>query len=187
MRSLSILLLSLLSTAICYAFAAPTEFKDQINKSDTIIRIVVVSATIIEKGTSFTAIAKCRVITKIKGGESLRDFIFIPCAYNANPDRSPIDLEGDYVVMLNTLEGVEIGHPVSHDSVYPVDKGKIELGYGDTARSVSPEEFRVMIEATSDKKITRAEQGGAGQPASRSESDSKGGDKPQPDAKGRSR
>lgn len=34
---------------------------------------------------------------------------------------------------------------------------------------------------------TKAEQGGAGQPATRPESDSEGGDKPQPDAEERSR
>ena len=151
MRSLAIIALSILSNSICSAFAMPTELKFQIAKSDTIIRIVVVSATIIEHDESFGAIAKCRIVTKIKGSGFLGDFIFIPCAYKMDPDASPIDLEGDYVVMLKTLEDVQIGHPVSFDSVYPVTNGKIQFGSGDDAKSISPDEFYKIIAAEQDK------------------------------------
>ena len=152
MRPLITILLSLVSSAVCSAFAPNTELTEQFAKADTVIRIVVVSETRIEGATTFTAIAKCRVITKIKGGESLGDFIFIPSTHKIDPDRSPIYLEGDYVVMLIDLKGVGIGHPVSFDSVYRVKQGKIELGFGDNAKSVLPEEFYAMIEAATKKK-----------------------------------
>lgn len=156
MKALTILLVSHLLTTVCSAFAASTSFKDKVHRADTILRIVVVSATTIEEDTSFTAIAKCRVITKIKGGESLGDFIFIPCAYNIDPDLSPIDLEGDYVVMLNTLKGVEIGHPVTYDSVYPIHQGKIKFADSLPVRSLSFEEFQALIKAAWDKKNHKA-------------------------------
>lgn len=44
-----------------------------------------------------------------------------------------------------------------------------------------------LLDAASARVNQQAEQGGAGQPATRSESDSEGGDKPKPDAEGRSR
>jgi hypothetical protein len=156
MKAVAILLISHFLTTACSAFAASTSFKDQVNRADTILRIVVVSATTIEEDTSFTAIAKCRVITKIKGGDSLGDFIFIPCAYNIDPDQSPIDLEGDYVVMLNTLKGVEIGHPVTFDSVYPISEGKIKFADSIPVRSLSFEEFQALIKATSGKNNPKA-------------------------------
>ena len=81
----------------------------------------------------------------------MKDFIFIPSSYNIDPDRSPIYREGDYVVMLNTFKNAEIGHPVSYDSVYPIKKGKIILGFGDDAKSVSPEEFYAIIEGVTNQ------------------------------------
>ena len=140
-----------MSTAVCTAFAPSTELNDQISEADTIIRVVVISETRIEEDSTFTAIAKCRIVTKVKGGESLKDFIFIPSSYNIDPDRSPIYREGDYVVMLNTFKNAEIGHPVSYDSVYPIKKGKIILGFGDDAKSVSPEEFYAIIEGVTNQ------------------------------------
>lgn len=57
-----------------------------------------------------------------------------------------------------------------------------------------PRELRYMCRglerwfmATLDPKPNKAEQVGAGQPATRSESDSEGGDRPQPESEGRSR
>ncbi|MBK1884909.1 hypothetical protein JIN85_21035 [Luteolibacter pohnpeiensis] len=48
------------------------------------------------------------------------------------------------------------------------------------------DQVTALLKALRDNE-TKAEQGGAGQPATRPESDSEGGDKPQPESEGRSR
>ncbi len=146
MRTLLLSLFYTISISACFGFAGTTDLETQVAKSDTILRIVVLSTTTIEDGSSFKAIAKCRIVTKIKGGHSLGDFIFIPCAYNVDPDRSPIDLEGDFIVMLNTLEGVDIGHPVTYDSVYPIEDGKITYFPELEEVRMTPEAFQKLIQ-----------------------------------------
>jgi hypothetical protein len=47
--------------------------------------------------------------------------------------------------------------------------------------------FVPKIAAIRELEIKQAQQGGSGQPATRPESNSEGGDKPQPDSEGRSR
>lgn len=84
---------------------------------------------------------------------------------------------------------------------YP-SRGSITVGPGDTVTAVIPaltgfelgrlnltiiEEGKKLLVAPLSSLRIQGQQDGAGQPATRSESDSEGGDKPQPEAEGRSR
>lgn len=66
-------------------------------------------------------------------------------------------------------------------------KGVIVLKDGSVLQYFTRAEDAVSIAGVFYIRIEEAEQGSAGQPATRSESDSEGGDKPQPESDGRSR
>ena len=112
------------------AFAPYMPLEEQVKKADSILRVVVVnhdSLKITEgEPNTFQALAKCRVIADYTGNHKMGGIIYIPCAYNLDPDKSPIDMEGDYVVMLKTFEIASIAHPVSGSAVHEVTIDKVK-------------------------------------------------------------
>lgn len=99
-------------------------------QADAILRVVVVDYEVLkinkDDENSFQAIAKCRVIEDYKGDYKGGKFILIPCSYNFDEDPSPIDPDGDYVVMLETMRMTSVGHPVAWNAVHPVTIDKVE-------------------------------------------------------------
>jgi hypothetical protein len=172
MKSAIISLTLLLSTfRIAFGLTEPMPLGRQVHEADAILRVVVVSYDLLkinEDEESFQAIAKCRVIEDYKGDYRLGQFIYIPCAYNVDEDPSPIDREGDYVVFLNTLEVAPIGHPVAFNAVHSINQGKITDPENDDKEVL----LSAFVERVSKLLKNKAEQGSAGQPATRSQSSS---------------
>lgn len=84
--------------------------------------------------------------------------------------------------------GSEIKFNLDDLSNVDEDSERLELRFGDIGVCTIPvRAFADVAQKNTFLKNTRREQGGAGQPAIRSESDSEGGDKPQAEAEGRSR
>ena len=97
-------------------------------------------------------------------------------------------VDGQEVVFFFTRHNNAATGPLGrHSTAFPVKDGKIVYASTseDFRREYKIEEFRKAITELIEKQA--AQQGGAGQPATRSESDSEGGDKPQPESEGRSR
>lgn len=122
-----ILMFTLLSAAS--AFVEPVPLAEQVKTADAILRIVVVSHDALKMNEgeefSFQALAKCRVIEDYKGNYKGGEFIYIPCAYNFDESPSPIEMEGDYVVMLETMKVAALAHPVAWNAVHRVKIDKV--------------------------------------------------------------
>ena len=138
MRTLIILVFILTSSLSVFGMAPPHTLSEQFKRSDTILRVVVVSYTEIKSPNGFSFLVKCKIITKYKGGEKLQDYIYIPSGWNMDPDPSPLDAEGEYVVFLETLKSVSLGHPVTYDATHDIKEGKVG--------GVSLQEFEKRIE-----------------------------------------
>ena len=78
-----------------------------------------------------------------------------------------------------SIDGEELGEGLSKVATFLAKGGQFAInGKDESAR---------IVDMTSFAENAKAEQAGAGQPATRSESDSEGGDKPQPESEERSR
>ena len=189
MKTLRIISLLLTVVTSTHAFVAPMPFKEQIQRADAVARIVVVQIAKLDytdqEDWTFTGMAKCRVVTDYTGALMNTDFIYIPCDYTFDESPSPLEIGRDYIINLELMKRGRIAHPVSHDAAHEVSKGKlIDPESDDSKVLLSLEAFEARLRPHLKKK---AEQAGTGQPATRPESKSEGGDKPQPDAEGRSR
>ena len=189
MKTIRIVSLLLIFVASTYAFVAPMAFQEQIQRADAVARIVVVQIAKLDytdqEDWTFTGMAKCRVVTDYTGALVNTDFVYIPCDYTFDESPSPLEVGRDYIINLEVLKRGRIAHPVSHDAAHEVSKGKlIDPESNDSKVLLSLEDFEARLRAQLKKK---AEQAGTGQPATRPESKSEGGDKPQAESKGRSR
>lgn len=105
------------------AFAAPYTLEEKVKKADTILRVVVLSAVEVES-EGFTSLARCRIISKYKGGTELGDFVHIPIEWTVDPSPG-MEPEGDYLVFLESLKTVAIAHPVTWDSALEISDNKV--------------------------------------------------------------
>ena len=164
-------------------------FQEQIQRADAVARIVVVQIAKLDytdqEDWTFTGMAKCRVVTDYTGSLVNTEFVYIPCDYTFDESPSPLEVGKDYIINLEVMKRGRIAHPVSHDAAHEVSKGKlIDPESNDSEVLLLLEDFEARLRAQLKKK---AEQAGTGQPATRPESKSEGGDKPQPEAERRSR
>jgi hypothetical protein len=189
MKTIQIIGLLLTFVTSTHAFVASVPFKEQIQRADAVARIVVVQIAKLDytdqEDWTFTGMAKCRIVTDYTGALMNRDFIYIPCAYTFDESPSPLEVGRDYIVNLELLKNGRIAHPVSHDAAHVVSNRKlIDPESADSKSMLSVEDFEIRLRAQLKKK---AEQAGTGQPVTRPESKSEGGDNLQPEAEGRSR
>jgi hypothetical protein len=187
MKTIQTIVLLLTFVTSTHAFVASVPFKEQIQRADAVARIVVVQIAKLEyadeEDWTFTGMAKCRVVTDYTGALMNKDFIYIPCDYTFDESPSPLEVGRDYIVNLELLKSGKIAHPVSWDAAHVVSNQKlIDPESDDSKVLLSLEDFEARVRALLKKK---AEQAGTGQPATSPES--KGSDKPQPEAEGRSR
>jgi hypothetical protein len=90
------------------------------------------------------------------------------------------DQSGEHLVGPITWKNED---PIRVFLVYSAPKDLDQIGLGYWGKIIVDRPYKVVPAPN----IKEAEQGGAGQPATRSESDSEGSDKPQPESEGRSR
>lgn len=114
----------LLLTGQSLGFATPTSLAHQVKKASAVLRVVVISTTEVEDGSEFQALARCRIISKYKGGEHLRDFVYIPIDWPDDPQPA-IEIGGDYIITLEVLKSVAIAHPICWDAAHEISGGKI--------------------------------------------------------------
>jgi hypothetical protein len=114
-------------------------------------------------------------------------------------DRGHFDLgsDGTIGVLKTILEHVDGSPTLTAADGAPLLHGLLCVRYGTTHNmrmkgtniilGLSAKEGRKLLDKIEDTRKKQAEQDGAGQPATRPESKSEGGDKPRPEAEGRSR
>jgi hypothetical protein len=129
-KLLLLVLFTLSPLHLAPGFVEPVSLGKQVKQADAILRVVVVDYEVLkinkDEAHSFQAIAKCRIIEDYKGDYKGGKFILIPCSYNFDEDPSPIDSDGDYVVLLETMKMASLGHPVAWNAVHPVTIDKVE-------------------------------------------------------------
>jgi hypothetical protein len=155
------------------------------------------------------AVAILRVTDVLKGpAENYPSVMFIPCGYDYDESPAELTKSKDYILFLRHMGGNYFS-PLDPFSMHRVQVNRVAKSGLDTdsdfkkenikTKTVQLSEFTAQIAealqvATDHKEERRAhwdkqkgEQAGSGQPATRPESKSEGGDKPQPEAEGRSR
>ena len=105
------------------AFAPGHTLEQKVKKADTILRVVILSAVEVDSD-QFNSLAKCRIISKYKGGANLTNFVQIPIDWTVDPMPN-IEIGDDQIVFLESLKTVAIAHPVFWDAALPINNGKI--------------------------------------------------------------
>ncbi|MFM2197936.1 MAG: hypothetical protein RLZZ505_1368 [Verrucomicrobiota bacterium] len=122
-------------------------------------------------------------------------------AAGADPLKFPSYADGAVTGATPLLEAASAGEPVAvsflinkgadvnlqESDVRPLDAAEHRLQQAERTIQILRAHLLARSEGFTTKAIIQSEQAGAGQPATRSESGSEGGDKPQPEAEGRSR
>lgn len=127
-----------------YAFVAPIDLKAKCDKSDAIVRGVVVDIVTVAKDikdsrgsdqkilegewTGPSSVAIVRVVSVLKGDiKSMDTIIFVPCGYGF--DESPCELtkSKDYILFLKSM-GHNYYHPVNPFSMHRVQKDMVGMG-----------------------------------------------------------
>lgn len=136
------LLITILAAAAmltpCHSMVAPIEFEEKCNRSDAIIRGVVLNivtvaqktksssgheGSLLEGGfTGPSSVAVIRVVKVLKGdSEKVGPIIFVPCGYSF--DESPCELtqSKDYILFLKSM-GHNYFHPLGPFCMHRVQK-----------------------------------------------------------------
>jgi hypothetical protein len=155
------------------------------------------------------AVAIVRVTDVLKGpAENYPPIMFIPCGYDFDESPAELTRSKDYILFLHHM-GANYFQPLDPFSMHRVQVDRVSKSGFDTESDFKDEaaktetvplsEFKNQIaetlrvaaahhmEHTARGNNQKGEQDGTEQPATHPESKSEGGDKPQPEAEGRSR